>query len=137
MYVCPAGKVLVLRGVVEVGGRVRRAYRSGACFSCPHFMVECTRNRSGRVLYRWGEEGLLVEMEERLRAEPWVLDARKGTVEHVFGSVKRAFNQRYLLLRGLGRVAGEVGFSMLVYDLRRVLSMVGVRGLMESFSSVC
>jgi transposase len=137
VYVCPAGNVLVLRGVVEVGGRMRRAYRSDACSSCLHFMVECTRNRSGRVLYRWGEEGLLVEMEGRLRAEPWVLDARKGTVEHVFGSVKRAFNQGYLLLRGLGRVAGEVGFTMLVYDLRRVLSMVGVRGFMGLFSAVC
>lgn len=137
VYVCPAGNVLVLRGVVEVGGRMRRAYRSDACSSCLRFMVECTRNRSGRVLYRWGEEGLLVEMEGRLRAEPWVLDARKGTVEHVFGSVKRAFNQGYLLLRGLGRVAGEVGFTMLVYDLRRVLSMVGVRGFMGLFSAVC
>ncbi len=94
-------------------------YRCGACRSCLHFMVECTRNGLGRVLYRWGEEGLLSEMEERLRAEPWVMDARKATVEHVFGSVKRPFNQGYLLLKGLEKVAGEVGFTMLVYNLRR------------------
>jgi transposase len=135
VYVCPAGNALTLRGVVEVGGRARRAYRSGACRSCPHFMVECTRNGSGRVLYRWGEEGLLVEMEGRLRAEPRVMEARRATVEHVFGSVKRPFNQGYLLLRGLGRVFGEVGLTMMVYNLRRVISLVGVGGLVAYISA--
>jgi len=134
-YVCPAGSLLTLRGVSEVGGRTRRAYRSDACRSCPHFMAECTRNRLGRVMYRYGYEDLLSEMEERLRAEPWVMDARRATVEHVFGSVKRGLNQGYLLLRGLGRVAGEVGFTMLVYNLRRAVSMVGVGGLVAYTSA--
>jgi transposase len=133
--VCPAGSLLVLRGVSEVGGRTRRAYRSDACPSCPHYLAECTRNRLGRVVYRYGYEDLLSEMEERLRAEPYVMDARKGTVEHVFGSVKRPFNQGYLLLKGLEKVAGEVGFTMLVYNLRRAVSMVGVRGLVASISA--
>lgn len=133
-YVCPAGSLLTLRGEADVNGRARRMYRCGACRSCLHFMVECTRNGLGRVLYRWGEEGLLSEMEERLRAEPWVMDARKATVEHVFGSVKRPFNQGYLLLKGLEKVAGEVGFTMLVYNLRRAISMVGVGRLVASIS---
>ena len=134
-YVCPAGSLLTLRGEVEVNGRARRAYRSDACRSCPHYLAECTRNGSGRVLYRWGEEDLLVDMEGRLRLEPWVMGARRATVEHVFGSVKRAFNQGYLLLKGLGRVAGEVGLTMLVYDLRRAISLVGVGGLVAYFSA--
>jgi transposase len=134
VYVCPAGSLLTIRGVVEVGGRVRRAYRSGACPVCPCFMVACTRNGLGRVLYRWGDEGLLGEMEARIKAEPWVMDARRETVEHVFGSVKRAFNQGYLLLRGRVRVGGEVGFTMLAYNLRRVVNMVGVGGLVASLA---
>lgn len=74
-------------------------------------------------------------MEARLRAEPWVMDARRATVEHVFGSAKRGLNQGYLLLRGLGRVAGEVGFTMLVYNLRRAVSMVRVGGLVAYVSA--
>ena len=85
-------------------------------------------------MYRYGYEDLLFEMEERLRAEPWVMGARRGTVEHVFGSVKRPFNQGYLLLKGLEKVAGEVGFTMLVYNLRRAISMVGVGRLVASIS---
>jgi hypothetical protein len=134
-YVCPAGNALTLRVVSDVGGRARRSYRSDACRSCPHYMVECTRNGLGRVLYRWGEEDLLVEMEGRLRAEPWVMEARRATVEHVFGSVKRPFNQGYLLLRGLGRVVGEVGLTMMVYNLRRAISLVGVGGLLAYISA--
>jgi len=134
-YVCPAGSLLTLRGEVEVKGRKRRAYRSDACRMCPHYLAECTRNGSGRVLYRWGEEDLLTDMEGRLRAEPWVMDLRRATVEHVFGSVKRPFNQGYLLLSGLGRVVGEVGLTMLVYDLRRAIGMVGVGGLVAYISA--
>jgi len=134
-YVCPAGNLLTLRGESESNGRKRRSYRCDSCRSCPHYLAECTRNRAGRVLYRWGEEDLLLDMEARLRAEPWVMDARKGTVEHVFGSVKRGFNQGYLLLRGVGRVVGEVGFSMLAYNLRRAVSMVGVGGLVAYISA--
>jgi len=134
-YVCPVGCLLTLRGVSEVNGRMRRMYRSDACRSCPHRMAECTRNRFGRVLYRCGEEGLLLEMEVRLRAEPWVMEARKATVEHVFGTVKRGFNQGYFLLRGLGRVVGEVGLTMLVYNLRRAISLVGVGGLVACISA--
>ena len=32
--------------------------------------------------------------------------------------MKRAFNQGYLLLKGLRKVKGEVGFTMLAYDMR-------------------
>lgn len=133
-YVCPAGSLLTLRGESELNGRKRRVYRCDSCRSCPHYLGECTRNGVGRVLYRWGEEDLLLDMEARLRAEPWVMEERKATVEHVFGSIKRPFNQGYLLLRGLGRVVGEVGLTMLVYNLRRVVGMVGVRGLVAYVS---
>jgi hypothetical protein len=42
---------------------------------------------------------------------------RKKVVEHPFRTMKRAFNQGYLLLRGLRKVSGEVGFTMLAYNM--------------------
>jgi hypothetical protein len=33
------------------------------------------------------------DMRERMRLEPWKLEARKCIVEHPFGTMKRAFNQ--------------------------------------------
>ena len=131
-YLCPAGSRLVFRGWSRGHGKVMGVYRSDTCFSCPFFMSKCTRNRVGRMVYRWEHEGLLEEMEERLRAEPWRMDARRDTVEHPFGSMKRAFNQGYLLLKGLRKVGGEVGFTMLVYNMRRVLNILGAGGLVAS-----
>jgi transposase len=46
--------------------------------------------------------------------------------EHPFGTMKRAFNQGYLLLKGLRKVKGEVGFTMLAYNMRRAINILGV-----------
>jgi len=64
-------------------------------------------------------------MGVRLLVEPEKLALRKRVVEHPFGTMKRAFNQGYLLLRGLRKVGGEVGFTMLAYNMRRVLNILG------------
>jgi hypothetical protein len=55
-----------------------------------------------------------------MRFESEKLAGRKKILEHPFGTMKRAFNQGYLLLKGLRKVAGEVGFTMLACNLRRV-----------------
>jgi transposase len=95
-------------------------------------MLKCTRNKVGRIVYRWEYEGLLEEMGERMRLEPWRLDARRDVVEHPFGSMKRAFNQGYLLLKGLRKVGGEVGFTMLAYNMRRAFNILGTGRLVAS-----
>ena len=69
---------------------------------------------------------------ERLRAR---LLTREGRLkcrmrrllsEHPFGTMKRAFNQGYVLLKGLRKVKGEIGFTMLAYNIRRVINILGV-----------
>ena len=55
---------------------------------------------------------------------------RRMLVEHPFGTMKRAFNQGYLLLKGLRKVKGEVGFTMLAYNMRRAINILGVGTLM-------
>ena len=58
------------------------------------------------------------------------LRLRREIVEHPFGPMKRAFNQGYLLLKGLRKVRGEVGFTMLAYNMRRSINILGVGMLM-------
>ena len=53
-------------------------------------------------------------------------------MEHPFGTIKRAFDQGYLLLKGLRKVNGEVGFTMLAYNMRRAINILGTRRLMSS-----
>ena len=63
------------------------------------------------------------------------MDLRKSTVEHPYGTMKRGFDQGYLLLKGLRKVTGELGLTMLAYNLRRILDMVGFRGLMDPLTT--
>ena len=51
---------------------------------------------------------------------------RRMLAEHPFGTMKRAFNQGYLLLKGFRKVKGKVGFTMLAYNMRRVINIFGV-----------
>ena len=57
---------------------------------------------------------------------------RKRTVEHPFGIIKRAMNQGYFLLKGLRKVNGEFGFSVIAYNMKRAISIRGVRPLIQS-----
>jgi transposase len=124
-FVCPAGCRLTFHYLDHAHQKNIRVYRTDDCFSCAFFMKMCTLNKHGRTLWRWEHAEVLDEMRARLLREPEKLALRKGVVEHPFGTMKRAFNQGYLLLRGLRKVSGEVGFTMLAYNIRRVLNILG------------
>jgi len=126
-FVCPAGKRLVFSYLDHAHQKNIRVYCSDACFSCEFFMTKCTMNKRGRTLWRWENAEVVDDMRKRLRLEPEKLALRKKVVEHPFGTIKRAFNQGYLLLKGLRKTTGEVGFTMLAYNLRRVLNLLGPR----------
>jgi transposase len=129
-FVCPAGKRLEFSYLDHAHEKKMRVYRTDACFSCEYFLTKCTRYKRGRTVWRWEHAEVVEEMKLRMKLEPWKLKARKRIVEHPFGTIKRAFNQGYLLLKGLRKTAGEVGFTMLAYNMRRVLNILGPQGIL-------
>ena len=129
-FVCPAGKRLEFSYLDHAHEKKMRVYRTDACFSCEFFLTRCTRYKRGRTVWRWEHAEVVEDMKLRMRLEPWKLEARKRIVEHPFGTMKRAFNQGYLLLKGLRKTAGEVGFTMLAYNMRRVLNILGPKGIL-------
>jgi transposase len=120
-YACPAGKELTFCKCV---------YRSSSCAVCV-FRGKCTRNKRGRTIVRSEYDGAVDNLKARLntREGKAKLRLRRMLVEHPFGTMKRAFNQGYLLLKGLRKVRGEVGFTMLAYNIRRVINILGVEAL--------
>ena len=131
LYVCPAGEKLPFwkQGGRE-GGLKGRLYRTTLCFCCS-VRSKCTRNRRGRYMFRSGYDGAVDRLRARLETSEGKEKCRlrRTIVEHPFGTIKRAFNQGYLLLKGLRKVKGEVGFTMLVYNMRRVINILGVGAL--------
>lgn len=131
VYVCPANQVMSFwKGRYRNRGRL---YRTGACASCP-LRGRCTRNKLGRVIFRSEYQDVTDRLRARLSEAQGLdkLDRRKEIVEHPFGTMKRAFNQGYLLLKGLRKANGEVGFTMLAYDMRRAINILGTKRLTSS-----
>jgi len=65
-------------------------------------------------------------MRRRLRSDEGaaIVSKRKEIVEHSFGTIKRSFNQGYMLMKGLRKVRGEMGLTMLAYNMRRAINIL-------------
>jgi transposase len=132
-YVCPAGKELVFCKCVYKDDPQRgRVYRTSSCAVCV-FRSKCTRNKRGRTMVRSEYDAAVDRLRARLLTSEGkeMLRLRRMLSEHPFGTIKRAFNQGYLLLKGLRNVNGEVGFTMLAYNIRRAINILGVGTLMS------
>jgi transposase len=128
VYICPCGKELPFRKKVIKDGKVMKAYRSSYCRYCVS-NKECTKNPEGRIIFRWIYEEILDDMRERINKEKWKVKIRQCLIEHVFGTIKRNFNQEYFLTRGKDNVSGEMGLTALAYNMRRVLNIIGAKRL--------
>ncbi len=125
-YTCPEGARLTHRFTTpERNGVKQRYYRTTACKTCGALAV-CTQNNRGRTIKRLMDEDVPERMAERLKTHPEKMRLRSQLVEHPFGTMKRGMNQGYFLLRGLRKVAAEMSLTVLCYNLKRVLNIVGV-----------
>ena len=127
-YWCPQGEELTFRSYTEEKGRATRYYATSACGGCP-IKAQCTENKGGRRISRWADEHLLETMAERVRAHPEIMKVRKELIEHVFGTMKRSMDQGYFLLRTRKKVVAEMSLTVLAYNLKRVIKILGVKGL--------
>jgi transposase len=130
-YVCPAGQRLhpysssLLRGLKKIN-----YVNKLACDDCT-IRAQCTGG-TFRTVSRLENEAVLDRMQARLAKRPGVLDRRRETVEHPFGTVKQWMNQGAFLMRGLEKVRAEFSLTALAYNLRRVLNLVGFAELMAA-----
>jgi transposase len=132
-YTCPAGNTMTFRHIERQHGRNLRVYTTTACKTCS-FMARCTKNKQGRRITRWIHQKMIEELLERIKREPEKLEERMKLAEHPFGTIKRALNQGYFLLKGLRKVNGEMGFTALAYNIRRALNILGTSRLLQALS---
>jgi hypothetical protein len=131
-YRCPAGKELSYRFDSVEQGRPVHSYQIYGCNSC-ELKSKCSINKRGRRrITRWVDEAIMEAMARRVAEHPEKVELRKCLVEHPFGTIKRAMNQGYFLMRGLSKVGAETSLTILAYNLRRVMNILGVRKMMEA-----
>ena len=130
VYRCPAGNELTYRYTREEGGLQVRRYWINACQHCP-LQPRCTSGKERRIT-RWEHEELIDEMRERLSRDPDPMTLRRCTVEHPFGTIKAWMGATHFQMRRLKNVRTEMALHVLAYNIKRMVSLIGIRRLMEA-----
>jgi len=130
VYICPEGAELTYRYTTVHYGKRMRLYKSRACRRCQSKEL-CTRQRSGRFMYRWEHEEVLEDMRKRVKEEKEKVKIRQCLTEHPIGTLKRGFNQGYFLTRGLEKTGAEMSLSVLAYNIKRVINIIGLEKLID------
>jgi len=127
VYICPAGKELYYaRDRKQKGkGIIGHEYRNyEACKNC-EFKDRCTKSEKGRVICRHVDQDFLdtIDLQTELNMEKYKL--RQMIVEHPYGTIKRSWGAYYFLTRRKISVTAEISLSLLVYNLKRVMNILG------------
>jgi transposase len=130
-YTCPAGQTLRPRYYGKLRDNVKVIYCDRkVCKGC-ELRPSCT-SKSYRGVTRLENEAVLDRMADRLAIRPDILDTRRESVEHPFGTIKQWMNQGAFLMRRLENVRGEFSLTALAYNIKRAITLIGVQGLIAA-----
>jgi transposase len=132
-YLCPGDKTLRRRAIHKKDKSIMYAANPKDCGSCS-LKQHCTsapQRRMSRHLYEDARE----QMNQR--ATPATMRLRRSIVEHPFATLKyRIFGHPRLLLRGRSGARTEISLAVMVYNLKRMTSVLGAAKLAEVLQKV-
>ena len=138
LYICPAGHELTFsRKSTETRNGISNHYKiySGTnCVSCP-FLDKCTKSINGRSIKRNIKEDMLLSLDNQYKSDSSLYKLRKSLVEHPFGTIKRSLGLTHVYIKGLDRVSSWASSVFLVYNLKRVINILGIPKLIEVFTT--
>ena len=132
VLICPGGQKLEPKYKSKIRDNDAIGFvNTKACKACD-LRARCTNAAFRKVTRRYAKEAIVDRMAERLAANPEVMDQRRESVEHPFGSIKQWMGPRNFLTRRIENVRGEFSLTALAYNIRRALTLVGVTGLLQA-----
>ncbi|MCX5844160.1 MAG: IS1182 family transposase [Deltaproteobacteria bacterium] len=135
-YVCPEGHALTYEGS---DGKTKRykITKSFICRQCPCF-GKCTKSLGGRQINRLVDEEIRAKLEAQyLQPESQAIyKLRKQKVELPFGHIKRNLGVKDFLLRGIDGVKAEMSVLATCFNVARMISILGVAGLIKELVPV-
>ena len=78
---------------------------------------------------------MLETHEKRMNQHPTMMQLRKQTVEHPFGTIKSWMGMSHFKTRTLRRVSTEMSLHVLAYNLTRMINIMGVKPLIEAIEA--
>lgn len=148
-YTCPAGQTLTTNGQwydrknrsgQVIYSFVRYIAEKEICQACSK-AVQCLANgdpkrcKKGRSIERSQYEEAVNANRTRVEQNKDLYRRRQAIVEHPFGTVKRGWGYTYTLLKRIRKVTGEFSIIFTVYNMRRSVSILGFKGLMDALKS--
>jgi transposase/IS5 family transposase len=125
---CPAGERLSLYKTSHT--QKKKEYTTKACLTCP-LKPRCTKAKQ-RVIVRDFYEDDREAMHRRATADPTWMKLRREMAEHPFGTMKWLMGHPRFLVRGLLKAKAELALTVLSYNLKRVITILGVPALLKA-----
>lgn len=132
-YQCPAGATLTVGKVSHTEAK-KEYWNSQACRECP-LKPQCT-TAAKRTIVRSFHEDAREAMHARAMADHKWMTLRKSLAEHPFGTMKWMMGNERFLVRGLVKAKAELALEVLCYNLKRVISLLGVQNLVLALRPV-
>lgn len=127
---CPAGQTLICRRVSRM--QQKKDYWTEACGSCL-LKARCT-GAAKRVIVRSFHEAAMETMHQRAQRDPVWMQRRREWVEHPIGTIKWMMGRPRFLVRGLKKARTEFALSVLTYNLKRLINIMGVPALLAAWA---
>lgn len=105
---------------------------------------KCTTNKNGRFIERSIYQEALEQNQKRVNDHPDYYCLRQQITEHYFdklstsqfGTLKRQWGFTFTLMKGKENVLSEVNLMMMVYNLRRLMSIFDINTLKRRIEEV-
>src|SRR5215468_7772724 len=133
VYICPARERLTYHYTNVEDGKTLRRYWTKNCQACA-LKSKCTTGQERRIT-RWEHEAVLETVQARLDHHPEKMAVRRSTAEHPFGTIKCWMGATHFLTKRLPKVATEMALNVLAYNMKRVMAILGVAGLLEALAA--
>jgi transposase len=122
IFLCPAGQMLRREQISRKDRSVYYAGRPEICGTCA-LKPRCTLGAQRMVSRHWHDEAL---QRMKQRATPEAMRLRRSTVEHPFATLKcQIFGHPRFLLRGRRGAQAEMSLAVIVYNLKRMMHVLG------------
>lgn len=128
-YVCPQGHLLKAYNPRKENGKYaghKRYQNFAACREC-RVKDKCSNSGKGRTIQDRPFQRYADEVDKRTTEYIDMYKKRKQLVEHPFGTIKRALGFSYFLTRGTESVRTESLMHFLVYNMKRVINIIGTK----------
>jgi len=130
-YRCPAGDILRFHSSSDK--KQASNYVGVSCADCA-LKPQCTK-AAARWVTRHHHEEVLDRLAARMKERTAIMKRRAALAEHPFGIIKAMMGTARFLCRGLEAVAAEMNLSVLAFNLKRTLAILGTPKLLRRLAA--